>query len=164
MKSAKVVFTECRSSSGSSSTSLPLNARDVEGVATIIESSPALSGSMEDPSEISSAGKSPGVLQGEKRRESARKMASSSSSRPPLETHLIQSLKRRNFFEVESLRPVVESYLELAQEKKRQARTILDLEKRTKALAEEKETLKVELLNKDENEGKAAMAEKLDER
>ena len=92
------------------------------------------------------------------------KMASSSSSRPPLETHLLQSLKRRNFFEVESLRPVVESYLELAQEKKRQARTILDLEKRTKALAEEKETLKVELLNKDENEGKAAMAEKLNER
>ena len=78
-----------------------------------------------------------------------------------LEVLLLSSLKRRNALEVDCLRPVVESYLVLLQERTSLRKQVSTLDKRTKALAEEKESLKTELLDKDENEGKAALAEKL---
>ena len=84
-----------------------------------------------------------------------------SSGPPPLEVHLLSSLRKRNALEVDALRPVVESYLRILGDKTLLRKECSQLDKRTKALAEEKETLKRELLHKDDNEGKAAMAEKL---
>ena len=86
---------------------------------------------------------------------------SKASSFSSLEHFLLRSLKTRNRLEVDALRPVVESYLSVCREKTGLREKVSQLDRKNKALAEEKESLKVELLNKDDNEGKAAMADKL---
>ena len=78
-----------------------------------------------------------------------------------LESLLLGKLRARNLVEVDNIRDVVENYLALCKQKSELRDRVSNLEKRTKDLSQEKETLKVELLNKDDNEGKAQEAEKL---
>ncbi len=76
---------------------------------------------------------------------------------------LLRRLEMRNRLEVDALRGVVGEYLSLCSEKRSLREACAALDKSNKALAEEKGQLKEELLHKDDSEGKAALAGKLQE-